>query len=601
MTKTNNTTTTDRPQVWELTPEEELTLCEIIRFIDLRAMHQSNGTDQAINDLIRGCYLDTLWSATATKQSRATDLRATATAERAIANQARKLLNRVRVTDEERTEAYRIMTEYSTLASNDREEAEDIEKDNSTLTASLAQDMLHTIWIELQAIKADPDRQTPEAFGELCKAGRAFIQSLTAVTAIDSTNTISRPLSKAEAVDLMTRYNIDPKARPRNRWTQTAKGCTGYYTLEAKERKRDIDPEKVDPATIASYIHYNEACIWYYENITIQTTHSGHRTAYPALDAKAYALRYWHRLTPAQKAQDLNLDPANNPVLYLVLHIPTIRKQTAIEELTDHDPRTAEQISASTIADIDPVKLAELAKLSHQARTAVEALTHPQAIEQAKRARAEAIAKGATALEKLQADRAKAGKKPYRPGKLKQMQDQYKTTAENAYSATLWEYALTVAGYTKTAQAKAKSTITAKLCQALKTAPDSATPGIIDYRKLMQQTHRGNPTAPGKAVDLIKWTEGQTTTKTPQAIQWTESNTAPESIAPGKDYRAEEVFTRDSYRAIAPKATPPERTPREQAQWERLCRRECELADLWREYNNRYGAIAEPPKTTARA
>ena len=592
MTKTNNTTT-NRPQVWELTTTaEEMTLCEIIRFLDLRAMHQSNGTDQALQDLIRGCYLDTLWSNTATKQDRATDLRNLAKAERAIADQARKLLNRVRVTDEERTEAYHIMTEYSTIADNDREEAEDIEKHNSTLTASLAQDMLHTIWIELQAIKADPDRQTPKAFGELCKAGRTFIQSLTAVTAIDSTNTISRPLTQAEAIYYMTRYNADPGARPRNKWTQTAKGSTGYYTLEAMTRKKDLDPAKVDPAIIADYAHYNDACIWYYENITLPSTHSTHRTAYPALDAKAIAIDIWSRQTQAQKATALQLDPAENPVLYLVLHIPTIRKQAPLESMTDHDPRTAEQISAATLADVDPVKLAELAKLSLQARTAVEALTHPQAIEQAKTAYNEAIAKGQASLEKLHADRAKAGKKPYRPGKVKQLQNQYKTTADNAYTAKLWEYALTLAGYSKTAQAKAKSTIISKLKEARKTAPDSLTPGLIDYSRLMKDTHRGHSTATGRAVDLVKWTESQATKTTPEAIKWTDSHTAPESLTPGKDYRAEEVLTRDSYRATAPKATPPERTPQEQRQWERLCKRDSELAELWREYNNRYGAIA---------
>ena len=495
MTKTTNTTT-NRPNVWELTTTaEELTLCEVVRFIDLRAMHQSNGTDRALQELITGCYLDTLWSATADRQSRADNLRAIAKAERTIADNARKLLNRVRVTDEQRTEAYYILQEYSTLADNDSAEAHDIEQQNSELTASLAQDMLHTIWLELQDIKADPDRQTPEAFGELCKAGRMFIQSLTAVTTIDSNHTISRPLSKAEAVELMSRYGADPKARPRSRWTQTAKGCTGYYTLEPKERKKDLDPEKVDPATIANYARYNEACIWFYENITLVTTHSAHRTAYPALSAKACALRFWHRLTQAEKATALELDPADNPVLYLVLHVPTIRKHSSMEELTDHDPRTAEQVSASTIASIDIPKLAELAKLSYQARTAVEALTHPQAVELAKTARVEAIAKGATALEKLQADRAKAGKKPYRPGLVKQMQDQYKQSAENAYMSALWSYALTKAGYT--AQAEAKRTITKKLTQALKTAPDSATPGAIDFEKLMKQTHRGNPTAPG--------------------------------------------------------------------------------------------------------
>jgi hypothetical protein len=582
-TKTN--TTTNHPNVWELpTTEEELTLCEIIRFIDLRAMHQSNGTDTALQDLIRGCYLDTLALKATDRQTRADTLRATAKAERAIADQARKVLNRVRVTDEERTEAYHIMTHYSTLADNDTGEAQDTEKLNNALTVSLATDMLHTIWIELQAIKADPERQTEKAFSDLCKAGRQYIQSMTAVTAIDSNNTISRPLTTAEAIYYMTRYNVNPASRPRDRWTQTAKGTTGYYTLEAKERKKDLDPRKVDPATIANYARYNDACIWYYEHITLPTTHSGHNTAYPAMDAKTIASHFWHRMTQAQKATALNLDPADNPVLYLVLHVPTIRKQTPVDTMTDHDSRTAEAIANTAKLNVDPVKLADHAKLSHQARTAVEALTHPEAVQQARTAYREAIEAGKQSLAKLQADRAEAGKKPYNPGKVYQMRKQYEATADNAYTTALWKYALTKAGYTQTAQRKAKSVICGKLSKALHTAPDAMTPGYIDYARMMGSTARGSHTATRTAVDLIAWTENHTAPEGCQVITWTESGCTPEAINPGIDYRAEEVLKRDEYRKTAPKATPPKLTPKERAERERLCKRDAELAELWRAF-----------------
>jgi hypothetical protein len=573
--KNQNQTTTNRPNVWELpTTAEELTLCEVIRFIDLRAMHQSNGTDTALQDLIRGCYLDTLALKATDRQTRADSLRATAKAERAIADRARQTLNRVHVTEEERTEAYHIMTHYSTLADNDTGEAQDTEKLNNTLTISLATDMLHHIWIELQAIKADPDRQTDKAFSDLCKAGRQYIQSMTAVTAIDSNNTISRPLTTAEAVYYMTRYNVNPASRPRDRWTQTAKSTTGYYTLEAKERKKDTDPRKVDPAIIANYARYNDACIWYYENITLPTTHSGHRTAYPAMDAKTIASHFWHRMTTAQKCTALNLDPAENPVLYLVLHVPTIRKQTPIDTMTDHDSRTAEAIANSARLEADPVKIAEYAKLSLQARTAVEALTHPEAVKQARTAYREAIEAGEQALAKLQADRAEAGKKPYSPGKVYQMKKQYKTTADNAYTTALWSYALTKAGYTETAQRKAKSVICSKLSQALRTAPDAMTPGYIDYKKLMGSTARGSHTANQTAIDLIAWTATQTAPEGLQVITWTESGHTPEALTPGKDARAEEVLKRDQYRQTAPKATPPELTPKERRERERLNQRD---------------------------
>ena len=592
----NNTTTNPRP-VWALAnPSEELTLCEVVRYITLRAMHQSNGTSTALNSLIYGCYTDKVWSDTASRQSTADRLRTISKNERTIADKARQTLNCIKTTEAERAEAYAVLTHYTTLADNDLAEAQDIEADNSALTATLAQDLLHTIWIDLQAIKTNPDRQTEEAFGELCKTARLFITNLTAVTTIDGLDTISRPLSRDEAVFYMTRYNADPGARPRHKWTQTAKGCTGYYTLEPKHRKKDLDPRKVDPAIIAQYAHYNEAVIWYYENITLASTHSATRSAYPHLDAKQTALRYWHRLTPAQKATALNLDPAEDEVLYLVLHVPTIRTHQSTEDLTDHDPRTAEQVTEATLASVDVVALADRANLSTQARKAVEALTHPEAVDRAKTARQTALDRGEASLAKLQADRATAGKKPYTPGKVKQMREGFKQTADNAYTSALWEYALTLAEYAPTAQAKAKCIIVGKLAKAYNTAPDALTPGRIDYEAMMRSTHRGNPTGEANRLDLVAvWqTHGAKAPKHRPVVRWTESGATPEALTPGKDYRAEEVLLRDSYRATAPKATPPEKTPKEARDWERLCKREAELADLWKSFDSIYGAMERP-------
>lgn len=596
-TRSASTDTRSNRPIWELeTTADELTLCEVVRYITLRAMHQSNGDSTALTSLIRGCYEDRVWSATADRQNTADKLRSLKDTERAEADKARRTLNRIRATEQERTQALASLNKHTALADNHLGEVQDIESDNSALTASLAQDLLHTIYIDLQAIKADPDRQTEEAFGDLCKTARQFVTDLTAVTTIDGLDTISRPLSREEAVYYMTRYGADPGARPRHKWTQTAKGCTGYYTLEPKERKKDLDPRKVDPVTVANYARYNEAVIWYYENVTLATTHSTHNTAFPALDAKASALRFWHRMTPAQKATALDLDPADNPVLYLVLHVPTIRTHHSTDTLTDHDPRTAEQVTESTLASVDVIALAERANLSAQARTAVEALTHPEAVEQAKTARQETLDRGEASLAKLQADRAKAEKKPYNPGKVRQMRKQYEQTAESAYTSALWTYALTLAGYSQTAQAKAKCVIVGKLSKAYHTAPDELTPGQIDYTALMRNSYRGNPTATADRPDLVEvWTTaGAQTPKHKPVVRWTESGATPEAITPGKDSREAEVLLRDSYRQTAPKATPPERTPKEQREMERLCKRESELADLWKSYCDIYGAMERP-------
>lgn len=497
------TTTNPRP-VWECqTAEDEIKLCEIVRFLDLRAMHQSNGTDSALQSIITGCYTDTIWSKADTRTTHADGLRAKAKQERTIANKARQTLNRVRIDEATRAEAEALLNHYTALADNDMGEAHDTDKQSNALTATLAQDMLHHIWLELQTIKADPNRQTEKAFGELCKAGREYVQNMTAVSGLDRMTTISRPLTVAQAVELMKTYDINPGARPRQKWSQTAKGTSGYYTLEAKNRKRDTDPAKVDPATVANYARYNDMCAWYYENVTIPATHSGHAPAFPALDAKAIATRFWNRQTPAQKAVALGLDPADNPVLYLVLHVPTTRTNYSVEAMTDHDPRTAETVTESATARINVVELANRAKLTERERVAVVAMTDPEAVKQARSAYNDSLTRSKASIDKLQSDRITAGKKPYRPGQVKQLMKKAQTTADNAYNTALWAYALTKAGFTESAQRQAKAHILKRMNTALNKAPDTMTPGAIDFARLMGNTYRGHAKHTAPRADLV--------------------------------------------------------------------------------------------------
>lgn len=581
------TTTTEPRQnlpVWELpTIEEELTLCDHIRYICLRAMDTSNGESSALRDIRIGCYTDKLWRANQTRNTRAVDLHTLADQERAEATKARQFLKRVRISEEDRAEAMQALDHWTALADNDRAEATDTEKYNSELTATLAEDMLLTIWIDLQAIKADPDRQTEKAFGELCKTGREFIKSLSSVSIVDSMATVSRPLSVAEAVYYMTRYGADPKARPRHKWGQTAKGCTGYYTLEPKARKKDLDPAKVDPVTIANYARFNDACIWYYENIELPTTHSTHTTAFPALDAKDIATRFWMRQTDNEKTAYLGLDPESNPVLYLVLHIPTIRTQYSAEDMSDHDPRTAEAVADAVLTSVDLIKIAEKANLGQQARIAVEALTHPEAVAMARTAYNEAMEKGRASLEELQTKRAREGKKKYTPGKIRQLTEQYTDHANKVYSSTLWDYALTVAEYKN--KADAKHTIIKKLTRAYHNAPDELTPGKLNIPALMRSGYRGQAeqTAP---IDALKWTTTAPKANHKPVVRFTDSGHTPEAINPGKDYRSESVLILDSYRQTAPKATAPTRSAREQAEYEKLCKKDSELVELWKAFQN---------------
>lgn len=78
-------------------------------------------------------------------------------------------------------------------------------------------------------------------------------------------------------------------------------------------------------------------------------------------------------------------------------------------------------------------------------------------------------------------------------------------------------------------------------------------------------------------------------------IRWTEGAEAPEAITPGIDYRAAEIERRAAQKGG--QATAPAMTERERKQWEKLCKREEELFDLWRKFEQMNGRT---PDTTTR-
>ena len=504
----NQNTTTTRPNVWELANhEEEMKLCGAVRYIDLHAMFRSNGGDDVIMGLIKGCYLDKLAFANADHQYTIQNLEALKDSARTDAKNARNQLKRLTINEEDRAKAERKLDESTYTADNLLDEIKDIEKADKAHTVSLAEDMLHVIYLELQAIKADPARHTERAFGELCKAGREYITKMTAVSCIDGMNTTRRPLTKAEAVALMVRYDVNPGARPRQKWAQNGLGCTGYYTLEADLLKRDTDHRKVDPATVAQYMRYNDAVIWYYENVTLKATHSTHATAWPALDAKAIALRHWDNMTQSQKAVALDLDPADNSLLYEVCHVPTIRTHHSTEEIGDKDPRNAEAVTASALRAVDVPAIANRANLTSREREAVAIMATAEAVALARTAYREALDKGQKAVEKLQEDRAKAGKKPYTPAKIRQMVEQYQTSANNTYESTLWEYAMREAGFKGKDLSKTKDRIIKPMRKAQRNAPEALTPGRVDYARMMQSISRGQATDNTARPDMVTvWT-----------------------------------------------------------------------------------------------
>ena len=69
-------------------------------------------------------------------------------------------------------------------------------------------------------------------------------------------------------------------------------------------------------------------------------------------------------------------------------------------------------------------------------------------------------------------------------------------------------------------------------------------------------------------------------------MRFTDSGLAPEALTPGIDYRTAEALAREAYRATAPKASRPSRSPKEEREYEALCKRESELAALWKAFEN---------------
>lgn len=78
-----------------------------------------------------------------------------------------------------------------------------------------------------------------------------------------------------------------------------------------------------------------------------------------------------------------------------------------------------------------------------------------------------------------------------------------------------------------------------------------------------------------------------TFTNPAQVITWTDSQTAPEAITPGKDYRAAEVEARAATKGG--QASPPALTERERRQWEKLCKSEAETLALWAMFEQMQG------------
>ena len=115
------------------------------------------------------------------------------------------------------------------------------------------------------------------------------------------------------------------------------------------------------------------------------------------------------------------------------------------------------------------------------------------------------------------------------------------------------------------------------------------------WRALMSHRTRGT-VAQTSRPDLITAAAEVAATMPTAApvIIWTERGATPEAITPGIDYRAAEVLRRDSYRQTAPKATAPERSPKEEREWQKLqqndedTKRRIEAYERWcKEYPHR--------------
>lgn len=101
---------------------------------------------------------------------------------------------------------------------------------------------------------------------------------------------------------------------------------------------------------------------------------------------------------------------------------------------------------------------------------------------------------------------------------------------------------------------------------------------VLDWKPIQGWTYRPAKSAADSAAIM---------TNPAPVITWTDSQTAPEAITPGQDYRAAEVEARAATKGG--QASPPALTERERRQREKLVQREQELFALWRMFDRMSG------------
>lgn len=494
--KSNTTTTTiteNRRPLWEQSAEE---IERTADWITHRTLVTANSTNYNtfVEKLIKSAYTDKMWRENTDRTARADHSRQTAAKARATATAAKAQTKRITISDDDRLTAYDLYAHADGVSREELATANDIDKQQSELTASYREDirqhLITTIYavnrrINLELAKGRKLNEDAEYLlvKKLFNSARKYMQTFRGVTTLDKSHTDSQLLTTSQALRIICNYNIDPISRPHTKIL--TKG--GFYTLESKPMKAALkslsDEQKRDIAML------NDTTILYH-TLTDFEPQTTHRPAYAAHRANESALIFWQKMTENEKTAALGLDPTIDEPLTLVYHSNTVAICDSLPD-TDKTPITADTADSGTEYDI--TELISAADLTPRNRRILQTMTTEQAAQHAQAATNEYLTQRTAEIKTT----AKTAHQALRIRESKE-------TAENVYSTALFNYAFDVEGIpTEDARKKTKS----RIIKAIRTAKHNPDTQHVNAIALMNNRFGIRAAEHSERADLIQWTK----------------------------------------------------------------------------------------------
>ena len=240
------------PALHNMTPAALYYLPELCAAFVLRARKRETGL-QLFADLQRAAGQDArIMHDLTARQQRAADLRAEYETARDTAAELDRIAERISTDPDTAEAAAAAAAEERARRDAAREDADAIDKADSTATTSERAAMVQAAAAELVGMMSE-GADLSAAIPQLCAAASAALAQLANPDAMTRNTTVTRWLDRAEWEQIRARYAYDLTAQPPQHIpaSNTRSGNACYRTIEAKERKAErAQLAKHDPAAL---------------------------------------------------------------------------------------------------------------------------------------------------------------------------------------------------------------------------------------------------------------------------------------------------------------------------------------------------------------